>query len=174
MTLAARRGAERQKPPSADQLRPRVMSNSDLQSARTLLDGFVEQDAHGRLHSKYLKDGCPEELVARRALARLLRSECALDRQLRELLASLLDPKPPEWEQRKITFARRRQGALKDHIANTQVFEHILHTVNSGSKITAAIAAAAENFSISQERAKRIWGWYSPIYGPPGRRRKGR
>jgi hypothetical protein len=67
------------------------MSNSDLQLARTLLNGFVDE-VRQRPETRYLVKGCAEEVEARRAIARLLRSNYPLDRQLREHLADLFDP----------------------------------------------------------------------------------
>jgi hypothetical protein len=138
------------------------MSDLDLNEARTLLDGFVAQ---GRRHrQKYLKEGSPEELDARRALTRILRSPDALDRGIRESLAALLDPDPPEWEQRKIRVVNRRRKLI-DHIAKTQVYEEVKANMAAGSGVNAAIGRAAAKFSISEEMTKRIWRNYSAIYG---------
>jgi hypothetical protein len=102
------------------------MSGSGLPRARALLDGYVEQDGHGRLRAKYFKEGSPEELDARRALAKHLRGDGALDRGIRTSLAALFDPAAPEWEQRKIKIVRRQRGNLIDHVANTQIAQHVL------------------------------------------------
>ena len=50
-----------------------AMPGSDLQLATMLLIGFVDRERR-RLSTKYLEKGCPEEVEARRAIARLLRS----------------------------------------------------------------------------------------------------
>jgi len=146
------------------------MSNSDLLLARILLEGSVERDARGKLRTKYLKEGSREERDARRALASLLRSDVPLDGQLRTSLAHLLDPDPPAWQQRIICFAKRGPGKPRDHVANTQIYEHTRNALNSGTKITAAIAYTAEKFDISQERVKRVWAEYRRVYGPPKNR----
>src|SRR6516162_2516430 len=104
----------------------RAMPGSDLQLARELLGGYCDQDRRGRLRSRYLKEGSQEEVDARRAIARLLRSNDPLDRQLRTALAGLFDPDgPPALEQRKISIVWRRRGGHIDHRANTQIAEHI-------------------------------------------------
>ena len=110
------------------------------------------------------------ELEARTAIARLLRSEGPLDRQLRDSLARLFDPNPPAWEQRKITIVGRRPGALTDHIRNTQIAYYIWDQVERGKRVKAAVESAAEEFAISADRVTQIWSRYRPqletIHGP--------
>ena len=77
---------------------------TDLEGARVLLDGLVETGERGRLRLRYFKEGSPDELNARRALATLLRSGEELDHRLRESLAELFDPAPPERQQRKLSI----------------------------------------------------------------------
>ena len=147
------------------------MSNGDdLSEARALLDGYLEEDAKGKLRLKYLKPGSEKERSARQALARVLRGNAPLEPQLRDSLASLLDPDPPEWQQRKIIIKARRPGGLTDHDRNTQIAYHIRDEVERGETVTAAIASAAENFAISPDMVTKIWSGYRPllerIHGP--------
>jgi hypothetical protein len=143
-----------------------VMSNSDLQAARALLDGLIGQKPDGRIFRKYLDRGSPEELEARRELATLLRSPDNLDRQLRESLAGLFDPGPPEWQQRQLVFDFRCRGKPPDHVANTQIFVEVHDSVKSGATASAAILGAAQRFSMSEERVKRVWSQYRRVYSP--------
>jgi hypothetical protein len=155
------------------------MSGSDLNLARALLDGVVEQDSGGRLRTKYLREGSPKELQARRALARLLGSDGPLDRWIRTNLAALFDPVPPGWEQRKIRIVNRQRG-IRDHVAATQIAWHVWEEVSSGKTVTDGIDSALRKFpSIKDESSvKKIWGRYRPvleqIYGQLPRRRNTR
>jgi hypothetical protein len=141
------------------------MSNSDLPSARALLDGFVKRDKR-RLRQLYLRAGSGDEADARRALARLLRANGKLDLGLRDSLANLFDPDPPVWEQRKIVIMNRGRGKLRDHVAATQVLRHMSDVIQGGSGVNDAIASAADKFSMSDEAVKRIWGRYRRTYDP--------
>jgi hypothetical protein len=129
-----------------------------------LLDGFVKQDKRGRLRQLYLRAGSRDEADASRALARLLRGNGELDRGLRDSLANLFDPDPPAWEQRKIKIVNRRRGKLGDHVAATQVLKHMTDGINGGLSVNAAVANAADEFSMSDEMVKRIWGRYCRTY----------
>jgi hypothetical protein len=149
------------------------MSASDLPQATALLGGFVVTDRRGRFRQKYLKDGSPEELDARRALTRLLRRSGDLDRGLRETLAGLFDPDPPPGEQRKIKVVNRRRGKLTDHVAATQIFEEVTADIMARLGVNKAIANAAVRHATSDEMIKRIWNRYRAIYAPHvGRRRR--
>jgi hypothetical protein len=140
---------------------------TNLQRAAVLLDGFVETDRGGRLRLKYLKDGSPDELLARRALATLLRSREGLNYRLRESLAELFDPTPHALQQRKLTFAFRRRGKTTDHYANAQVFVEVYEAIRSGSKTAEAIADIAERFDIGEDLVKRLWLKYRRVYQAP-------
>jgi hypothetical protein len=94
----------------------------------------------------------------------LLRSSGPLDRQLREFLAELFDPKPPTRQQRKLQFAFRRRGKRTDHYANAHIFVEVHTAVKSGSTATAAIADIAERYCISEELVKRLWLQYRRKY----------
>jgi len=142
------------------------MSDSDLHSARALLGGYVAEDHRGRRRSKYLKRGSRDELDARRAIARLLRSKDPLDRQLRESLAGLFDPDFPAWEQRKIEIVAQRRGRSRDHVWNTQIAYHVWDEVSAGRKVVDAINGAVEKFEVSEDLVKQIWGKYRRAYGP--------
>jgi hypothetical protein len=152
------------------------MQDSDLQLARMLLDGFVEEGHEGRRRTKYLGKGSATELEARTAMARLLRRTAPLDNEVREHLANLFDP-AAAWQQREIEFVSRRQGRHTDHVRNTQIASYVWDEVKAGGRVTAAVASAAKKLAISDDMAMRIWGRYRPlmerIHGPlPGGRVK--
>lgn len=136
------------------------MSNSDLQLAWTLLNGFVDE-VRQRPETQYLVKGCAEEVEARRTIARLLRSNYPLDRQLREHLADLFDP-DLRWEQRTIEFVFRRQGKPTDHIRNTRIASHVWGQIKRGVPATKAIKNAASKFAQSEAAIKKIWNIYRP------------
>jgi hypothetical protein len=134
------------------------MSGSDLNLARALLDGFVEQNSGGRLRTKYLKKGSPKELEARRALAKLLRSDSPLDRGIRTNLAALFDPAPPAWQQRKITIGNRQRG-IRDHVAATQIAWHVWEEVSSGQTVADGVESALRKYpSIKDESSVKKFG----------------
>jgi hypothetical protein len=66
----------------------------DLALAYKLLAGLGGKDERGLPVNKYYRAGSRPELEARRALARILRDGGALDCNIRELLAGLIDPSP--------------------------------------------------------------------------------
>jgi|SRR5579862_1526843 len=142
------------------------MNDPQFQLASMLLDGFIERDKQGRLRRKYLELGSGMEQEARRALARLLRTN-QLNMQLREELASLFDPDQdsPGWQQRGIKITNRRRGRSLDHIAATEILQHIADVVRSGLSKNKAFVSAAEKYSISEEMAKRIWQRYYRSFG---------
>jgi hypothetical protein len=152
-----------------------AMPGSDLQLARKLLDGFIEE-RHGTLRTKYLESGDFLELQARTAIARLLRSKGPLDAQLRWHLANLFDP-AADWQRRKIEFVPRSRKKT-DHVRNSHIASHIWDEVEDGGRVTAAVMSAAEKFALSDDMVKKIWGIYRPrmerAYGPLRRGRRDR
>jgi Phage integrase family len=153
---------------------PIMSAADDLTAAWALLAGYVVE-IKGARRLKYFKRGGSHEARARKALARLLRSDGRLDRQLRGQLADLFDPPPSA--QRRLVFEFRRRGKHHDAIRNTQIAEHIRAERVAGKTYEAAIGSAVEGFSVSEDLAKKIWGRYGPvfekIYGPlPGRSRR--
>ena len=136
-----------------------AMPGSDLQLATMLLIGFVDRERR-RLSTKYLEKGCPEEVEARRAIARLLRSNHPL-RLLRVHLADLFDPDLVS-EARTIEFVFRRQGTPTDHIRNTDIAQYVKRQLDHGVRVTKAISNAANEFALSEGAIKKIWNIYRP------------
>jgi hypothetical protein len=136
-----------------------TMPGSDLQLATMLLIGFVDRERR-RLSNTYLEKGCPDEVEARRAIARLLRSNHPL-RLLRVHLADLFDPDLVS-EARTIEFVFRRQGTPTNHIGNTEIAQNVWGQVKRGVRVTKAISNAANRFALSEDTIKKIWHIYRP------------
>jgi hypothetical protein len=148
------------------------MATSDFQLVQALLGGSIEQDARGRLRLVYLKEGAAEELAARRALAKLLRSDAPLNHQIRSKLAELFDPDVAWLEERKISISFRGRGPPTDPAAGAQVFLRVNDIIKkSGATLNRAFAEVALEFEISDEMVKRYWRRYSRVYGVRAPRR---
>lgn len=136
------------------------MSTEDLMLASVLLTGYVER-VRGRLHSDYLVAGTPQELEARKAIARLLRSRDTLTRELRLNLADLFDP--PEWQERKFKIEFRERGGRSEHVRNTQIALLAMRAMRRRMRYTDVMTGLAKKFSLSEDSVKKIWGRYRPI-----------
>jgi hypothetical protein len=123
--------------------------------ARVLLGGFLKEDKRGLHQKEYLKknSGCERE----RAL---------LDRDLRDMLAALFDPKPGTHPvvERKIVFAHRTKGRRKKHEANTAIAWHVWEEVKKGLTRTAAIESAVDRYHLDVTTVKKLWGKYRRIF----------
>lgn len=138
---------------------------ADERLACILLCGFVFKNKSGLREVKYPGDkGLPEyfsgeEFRARAAIARLLRSDRPLSRDLRDSLASLFDSDGiNDGIERKIVF-RKRSTKQRQHMANTQIVEFVRKALE-GKKIHAAITAAANHFGRGDDAVKKIWLGY--------------
>ena len=140
-----------------------MSDEEDLLLARVLLIGRVKTDPQGTRHSDYLIEGDPDELAARRALVRQLRSGLPLDIQLRGHLADLFDPDAPAWEPRKIRIRHRSSGRRSDYVRDTQIASHVHAEMTGGKSYEDAIASAAVKSGLSEEMVKKIWGKYREV-----------
>ncbi|WFU37600.1 hypothetical protein QA640_24340 [Bradyrhizobium sp. CB82] len=127
-----------------------------------LICGRAAQDRHGLPTRIYLKEGSPEYLEARRALARMLRSSTPLDLGLRCILADLIDPDRDEVE-RTIGFKNRREGKRSNAEAEKMVAEFIAARLQKGDQVKRAMSMAGERFGIKRSRLHEIWHEWSPI-----------
>jgi hypothetical protein len=73
---------------------------SDLRQAYKLLGGYQGNDRRNLPQKKYLEYGSPEEMEARQALGRLLRSQQPLDSEIRLLLTGLFDREEHKFSQK--------------------------------------------------------------------------
>jgi hypothetical protein len=128
-----------------------------------LLCGRTVQDKHGLPQQVYLKEGSTEELEARRALARELRTSIPLNLSLRFAIAELIDPDCDEVE-RRIRFDRRREGRPSSNaLAEKQIAEFIFARVQAGVKTESVIASAVKKFGLVRSRIFEIWRIWKPI-----------
>lgn len=123
-----------------------------------LLCGQSVQDKHGLPRRVYLKDGSPEELKARRALARYLRTSRPIDFGVRWTLAAMVDPDCEE-EARRICFKQRREGQPSRSAAAEKTIAEFIRTC-PGSK---PIAQAVAKFGLSRTSVEAIWRHWQPI-----------
>jgi hypothetical protein len=133
---------------------------------KVLLGGFLKEDEQGRPHKEYLKKDSGSEQEAYATLASILRSRGPLDRDLRDMLAALFDPKPGTHPvvERKIVFAHRTKGRRKNHEANTAVAWHVWGEVKKGNTVTAAIESAVVRYGLDVTTVKKLWGKYRRIF----------
>jgi hypothetical protein len=128
-----------------------------------LLCGRMVWDECGLPTQIYLKDGSPEELEARRALARMLRSSQPLDLGLKGVLADLVDPDRDEVN-RKINFGNRREGKPSNAMAEivAQYIEAMLQDGGETRQLKYAISKAADKFELNRSRLFEIWRDWKP------------
>jgi hypothetical protein len=130
-----------------------------------LLCGRAEQDQHGLPAHIYMQDGSAEELEARRALARLLRSSTPIEIGLRCILADLIDPDRDEVD-RQIKLKNRREGKPSNALAEKTIAEYIeaMLTDNGETRqLKYAISKAEERFGLGRTRLLEIWREWRPI-----------
>ena len=116
----------------------------DQQLINLLLCGRIARKPH---QEPYLKDGSTEELEARRALARLLRTSLPLDLGVRFVLADLIDP-DQDVVNRRIRFVYRRKGKRSNALLEKEIATHILARVQAGIKRELAIEDAIKKFNL--------------------------
>jgi hypothetical protein len=133
---------------------------------RVLLNGYVRHDEKGLRRQAYLESDGEDELAARAAMARHLRSDSPLTREQRDVLADLFDPDPGVAfrNDRRIIFQYRRRGRRSQHLANTQISQHIWERLCSGWNVESAVQDATTKYELSREDVFKIWSRFRPIY----------
>ena len=131
-----------------------------------LLSGIPVRDKRGRwLPPIYPKTGF-EELEARRALARELRTSRPLDLGMRMLLADAFDPDRDEVE-REVQFKYRRKGKRRANaMAENEIAEFIWARVQAGDKLESVVSTALKHFGYgekSRSHVINIWSRWQPI-----------
>ncbi len=94
----------------------------DTAAGMAYLGGISEKDMRGIPRHRYYPEGSAVAEYCRAALARVLRSDRPLDRQLRDILATMFDPSPKigsAWSERILRAGFRKKP--KDHMANTHM-----------------------------------------------------
>ena len=67
----------------------------DTRAGRAYLGGYLETDKRGIPRHRYYPERSDDLNYCRAALARVLRSDRPVDRQMRDMLADLLEPEEP-------------------------------------------------------------------------------
>jgi hypothetical protein len=139
--------------------------SQDILLAYGLLDGSLDFDRRGLPREQYLKEGSVEEKEAREAISRLLRSPSPLDRQVREMLAALFDPRPntSPWGKRRIVFRFRSSGNRQSSVRNSHIVSVIWDAVRAGAGVNKAVDSAIDKTGLSRERLMELWKRYRPI-----------
>ena len=122
----------------------------DFKWTLMLLDGTTERNARGQPQKRYLNKD--EELVARKAIARLLRSPEPLDSAIRQMLAALFaperEPGPTPTERILIFKGRYRGGAKMQHLRKLAIATAVEDLGRTKSRED-AIQDVAQQFSVS-------------------------
>jgi hypothetical protein len=94
----------------------------DSRQGRVYLGGYLTFDKRGIPRHRYYPERSDDSNYCRAALARVLRSDRPVDRQLRDMLADLFEPIEPlksPWGSRKLTAGFRNPVKPRDTHANT-------------------------------------------------------
>jgi hypothetical protein len=134
---------------------------SDAKRVLELLCGRVERDGRGLLRVVYLKEGTPNEVKARRALARMLKTSLPLDLGVRSVLADLIDPDCDT--DRKIRFEHRRKGKPSNVVAEREIGEFIWSKREAGEQMKNVLSDASKKFGLKRARINNIWKRLQPI-----------
>jgi hypothetical protein len=164
---------------------------NDLTLAHYLLHGFMEEDRRGVPHWKFFDREGIDEKEARRALARLLRSDQPIQHELRVMLARLVDPDDYQWAPGN-ALAAARAGAMEaycaDDLAQHQKIKlgfrgreqrwplgkksflerEVAQRVKGGATVEGAIGEVAEKFGVSEGIVKKYWDDLAWIRGKRG------
>jgi hypothetical protein len=108
-----------------------------------------------------LKEGSDNELKARRALARMLKTSLPLDQGVRSILADLIDPDCDI--NRRIRFTRRRKGKPSNAAAEKLIAEFIWNRRRGGMKMKPVVSAATTKFGLQEKRILAVWKVWQPI-----------
>ena len=145
---------------------------ADLESALKLLCGFATNDRKGLPTSEFFKAGSPDELYARRALARLLQNGKQVDSSVRRALALLFDPdilddvgsaRTPADNAQEINPIRRlefknQSGRNREDMRRLQIVIDMVQLLREHAKVEAAVVAVARKYKIHQRSVWNAWG----------------
>jgi len=144
---------------------------ADLRHAYGLLGGISERGPDGLPTRRYMLDGSPEEIAARKALARLLRSQGPLDGLVRQLLAGLFDPTPFKYftkgplsdkeaqesrADRQIRFKKIGRRNREDD-RRFKLASDIWENAKEYGSVESAVVATAAKYNISESAVWKAW-----------------
>jgi hypothetical protein len=154
-------------------LTPEHDAKQDVSAASAYLGGFVKTGGRAIPQHRYYDENSTEAQFCRAALARVLRDDRPLDRQLRDMLATMFDPAPEAgslWSERVLRAGFRKKP--KDHFANTHMAWFVWERRKAEATTESAIKEAMVQFNVSRERMYALWGVYKPkfesVWGPLG------
>lgn len=145
-----------------------TLSEQDRIRCYLLLTGWVSTDRSGLPGVQYLK--LAEEDEARALLARWLRSDAPLTRQLREELAQVFEPAsrdqnaPMPASDRIVRFHKRRAGANRNNLASSSIADFVHERILEGTSVTEAIAVAAEKYDRHEDTIKIFWRRHRKVF----------
>lgn len=147
----------------------------DLKLSIGLLGGVHDVGKDGLPKKRYLSGN--QEFVARKALARLLRSSNPVDGVVRSLLAALIDPEgevPPyssfdlaPIERRIVITGRQRGGGMIQNLRRLELAVAVTASMqrNSAQKRDDAIHEVAERFSVSTRKVEEALAYLGKTLG---------
>lgn len=149
----------------------------DVQLARVYLAGFIQTDKRGLPKTARYKTGSREEIECREAMARVLRTDRPLNRQLCEMLADMFDasenPRSP-WPGLELRIARRKSHRPRDNHRISAISYFVWERVKRGDGTEQAVAEAMQKFDLSRERVYQTWKLhkrhYETVFGKPPRK----
>jgi hypothetical protein len=152
----------------------------DARAASVYLGGYLVYDKRGVPRKRYYPERSKDSDYCRQALARVLRSERPLDRQLRDMLADMFEPgerRESPWGSRKLKAGFRNPVKPRDANANTHMARFVWRRAAEGVGVEGAIQEAVDTFEVTRERMYDLWRVYKPLFeaieGPMRRKGKG-
>jgi hypothetical protein len=152
----------------------------DTRAGRVYLGGYLETNKRGIPRHRYYPERSDDSNYCRAALARVLRSDRPVDRQLRDMLADLFEPIEPlksPWGSRKLTAGFRNPVRPRDDNANTHMAWFVWKRASEEVGVEGAIQEAMDTFDVPRERMYDLWKAYKRLFeaieGPMRRKGKG-
>jgi hypothetical protein len=152
----------------------------DTRAGWAYLGGYLKTDKRGIPRHRYYPERSDDSNHCRAALARVLRSDRPVDRQLRDMLADLFEPIEPiksPWGSRKLTAGFRNPVKPRDDHANTHTAWFVRKRKSEGVGVETAIQEAIDIFGVTRERMYDLLKAYKPgfeaVWGPIRGKRKG-
>jgi hypothetical protein len=139
----------------------------DAQAARVYLGGYLTFDKRGVPRKRYDPEESEASDYCRAALARVLRSDRPLDRQLRDMLADMFEPQEDPYRpfsSRELIAKSRSKHRREDVFANNHITRFMWERCPADFSPEKAVKEAMDNFDISRVYAYRLWARHKKIY----------
>ena len=138
----------------------------DTRLGYAYLGGYLSTDKRGIPRKRYHHEKSEASDLCRAALARVLRSDRPLDRQLRDMLADMFEPTvrlESPWCERRLKAGFRAPTKPRDPNANTHMAWFVWERAAEVG-VEAAIQKAMAKFNVSRERMYDLWKVYKPLF----------